>query len=150
MVAHLHPRSRSTLSLFTTCLTVSFLVVGAPHILPCPVDRRNVSDSATDPATGEPRRRRRRRNTAPEQETDEPSGGGDGGGVTAEDVADMGPRRECPVPKPRGLIGQVMGFGRGSSGSSSSSSAGDEGEREAKGPTTVVVQSLRDRRQQGS
>lgn len=135
MVAHLHPRSRSTLSLFTACLTVSFLVVGAPHILPCPVDRRNLSDSAPiDPATGEPRRRRRRKSTTPDQETEGVSSVGQN--ITAEDFEGLEGKRECPVPKPRGLIGQVMGFGRG--------------EEEKRPSTTVVVQSLRDKRQEGS
>lgn len=48
-------------------------------------------------------------------------------------MAGLGPKRECPVPKPRGLIGQVMGFGHG---------------EEKSGPTTVVVQRLRDRRRE--
>lgn len=29
----------------------------------------------------------------------------------AEGIEEEGRRRECPVPKPTGLIGQVMGFG---------------------------------------
>ncbi|KAH8728587.1 hypothetical protein GQ44DRAFT_674905 [Phaeosphaeriaceae sp. PMI808] len=82
MPPHLHPRSRMTTSLFTTTLMISFLVVAAPHLLPCPVDPRTFADSA-DP-TSEARRARRREKLAP--------------------------KRECPVPKPGGLMGQVLGW----------------------------------------
>ncbi|EOA87657.1 uncharacterized protein SETTUDRAFT_169069 [Exserohilum turcica Et28A] len=93
-----------TTSLFTSTLMISFLVVAAPHILPCPVDPRTLADSA-DP-TGESRRRRRRRISE---------------GDTSDDAVGEEPRqqqfierklaakRECPVPKPGGLIGQVLG-----------------------------------------
>ncbi|KAG6986749.1 hypothetical protein G7Y79_00073g098480 [Physcia stellaris] len=40
----LHPRSRLTTSLFTSTLLLSFLVVGMPHILPCPRPRVEYSD----------------------------------------------------------------------------------------------------------
>ncbi|KAJ4301581.1 hypothetical protein N0V90_003674 [Kalmusia sp. IMI 367209] len=107
MPPHLHPRSRMTTSLFTTTLMVSFLVVATPHLLPCPVDPRTLADSP-DPEglTGQPRRRRRR--------------------VPKEDICNdvvseerrkfkevdewATPKRECPVPKPGGLIGQVLGL----------------------------------------
>ncbi|CAO2654617.1 Nn.00g113500.m01.CDS01 [Neocucurbitaria sp. VM-36] len=104
MPPHLHPRSRMTTSLFTTTLMVSFLVVAAPHLIPCPVDPRTLADSA-DP-TGENRRRRRRR--VPEEESSND--------VISEErrrrkqlEERLAPRRECPVPKPGGLIGQVLG-----------------------------------------
>ncbi|KAF2845469.1 hypothetical protein T440DRAFT_434584 [Plenodomus tracheiphilus IPT5] len=107
MPPHLHPRSRMTTSLFTTTLMVSFLVVAAPHLIPCPVDPRTLADSA-DP-TGENRRRRRRRVAESDQ------------GETCNDVLSeerrrravleekLSSRRECPVPKPGGLIGTVLG-----------------------------------------
>jgi cytochrome c oxidase assembly factor 2 len=94
-----------TTSLFTTTLMVSFIVVAAPHLLPCPVDPRTLADSA-DP-TGENRRRRRRR--IAEEET--------GSDITDEErkrriqmEERLAARRECPVPKPGGLIGQVLGL----------------------------------------
>lgn len=94
-----------TTSLFTTTLMVSFLVVAAPHLIPCPVDPRTLADSA-DP-TGEKRRRRRRR-IAEEDASD---------AITSEEKMrrlqieeKMSHRRECPVPKPGGLIGQVLGM----------------------------------------
>lgn len=101
MPPHMHPRSLTTASLFTTTLMVSFLVVAAPHLVPCPVDPRTLTDSA-DPT----KRRRRRR---PQD---------------AEDAADalseqqrieerFNPKRECPIPKPGGLVGQVLAMGRG-------------------------------------
>jgi cytochrome c oxidase assembly factor 2 len=93
-----------TTSLFTTTLMVSFLVVAAPHLIPCPVDPRTLTDSA-DP-TGQNRRRRRRK--LPEEETCND--------VMSEERRRMqlveeklAAKRECPVPKPGGLIGQVLG-----------------------------------------
>jgi cytochrome c oxidase assembly factor 2 len=94
-----------TTSLFTTTLMVSFLVVAAPHIIPCPVDPRTLAD-APDP-TGQNRRRRRRR--TPEEETCND--------IMSEErmrkiqlEEKLNPKRECPVPKPGGLIGQVLGL----------------------------------------
>ncbi|KAF1348739.1 hypothetical protein BDV97DRAFT_267442, partial [Delphinella strobiligena] len=113
MVAHLHPRSRSTLSLFTTCLGISFLVVAAPHILPCPVDRRQFAEdgsSSSSSSSSDATRKRRRRKVAT-TDTEETTTT-----TTAPEVLndeDMITRqRECPVPKPGGLLGQVMGFER--------------------------------------
>merc|ERR1711981_1183111 len=52
----LHPRSSMTLSLFTSTLAISFLVVGLPHLIPCPVQPQAYADDGTPI----PRRRRRR------------------------------------------------------------------------------------------
>jgi hypothetical protein len=30
--------------------------------------------------------------------------------VTEDDVGDLDRRRECPVPKPKGMIGELLGF----------------------------------------
>ncbi|KAF2829292.1 hypothetical protein CC86DRAFT_345944 [Ophiobolus disseminans] len=105
MPPHLHPRSRMTTSLFTTTLMVSFLVVAAPHVLPCPVDPRTRTDSA-DP-TGQDRRRRRRRPPKGETCNDVMSEERLRGKQLEEKLS---PKRECPVPKPGGLIGQVLGW----------------------------------------
>ncbi|KAI4718536.1 hypothetical protein E4T48_05251 [Aureobasidium sp. EXF-10727] len=116
MVAHLHPRSRSTMSLFSGCLAICFAVVAAPHVLPCPVDKTQLADSAS--ADGEPRRRRRRKQSLPAPDSDQ------------QDDSDMArPKRECPVPKPSGLIGQVMGF---------------KPQDQRQNPT-IIIQTLRDR-----
>ncbi|KAF2871740.1 hypothetical protein BDV95DRAFT_572693 [Massariosphaeria phaeospora] len=114
MPPHLHPRSRMTTSLFTTTLMVSFLVVATPHLLPCPVDPRTLADSADpDALSGQPRRRRRRRVPREEPETETETCNAvmseeRGKRREAEDEW-VAPKRECPVPKPSGLIAQVLG-----------------------------------------
>jgi cytochrome c oxidase assembly factor 2 len=98
-----------TTSLFTTTLAVSFIVVAAPHLLPCPVDPRAMADSA-DPEGFSSRKRRRRRVVREKGEET-------CNGVMSEErtrrktESEMWkvPKRECPVPKPGGLIGQVLG-----------------------------------------
>ncbi|PNS16052.1 hypothetical protein CAC42_4453 [Sphaceloma murrayae] len=95
MPPYLHPRSRSTSTLFTGCLAVSFLVVGAPHLLPCPVDRRQFTEN------GEVIQKRRKRAPAPKHE-ESPK-------ANLDPQPDV-PMRECPVPKPRGILGQMLGF----------------------------------------
>src|SRR4051794_14607305 len=104
MPPHLHPRSRMTTSLFTTTLMVSFIVVAAPHIIPCPVDPRTLADSA-DP-TGKIRPRRRRKPLEEETCNNVMS---EERRKRAEFEERLRPKRECPVPKPGGLIGQVLG-----------------------------------------
>jgi cytochrome c oxidase assembly factor 2 len=98
----LHPKSTQTLSLFTTTLVLGFTVVTLPHIFPCPVDhRRKVY------ADGEhPERRRRRRAVEAEQIIPNESRSEDDSLMYAKDES----KRECPVPKPTGLIGRVLGF----------------------------------------
>ncbi|KAG8629450.1 hypothetical protein KVT40_003315 [Elsinoe batatas] len=110
MPPYLHPRSRSTSTLFTGCLAVSFLVVGMPHLLPCPVDRRQFTEN------GEvvPKRKRKLPSTQAQSIDMEKQ---------SEDAAS---KRECPVPKPRGFVGQLLGFRQ-------------ENER---GPMEVVVKPL--------
>ena len=126
---HLHPRSRTTSTLFTATLAISFLVVGLPHILPCPVDRRQFADSAVEVGPDGKRRRRRRR-VDDEQEAAETSAAG--GGLDASGEGSGRPARECPVPKPGGLVGQIMGFERQQEGK----------ER----PVQVVVEGMRGRK----
>jgi cytochrome c oxidase assembly factor 2 len=97
----LHPRSKSTSTLFTGTLAVSFLVVGLPHLLPCPANPRQFADTIEGP-DGQPMRRRRKRKVVAEEgkEADE---------ARKEALAERN-KRECPVPKPGGLMGRVMGF----------------------------------------
>lgn len=97
MPPHLHPRSRATMSIFTGTLAVSFLVVGMPHLLPCPVPHQAFAEGELP---DEMKRRRRRR---------KPINGESGVDQSEQDLM-LERTRECPVPKPGGLVGQVLGF----------------------------------------
>ncbi|KAF2458939.1 hypothetical protein BDY21DRAFT_339332 [Lineolata rhizophorae] len=133
--AGLHPRSRLTTSLFTTTLAVSFLVVAIPHALPCPVPPRAFADARADldgmfdpdeqSQQGTRRRCRKRRSKSLGQddmaraEKRGAEGGADGEHKPSEAAGPLWVRgerwrkmrtRECPVPKPGGLVGQVLGF----------------------------------------
>lgn len=121
----LHPRSRSTSTLFTTTLAVSFLVAGLPHLLPCPVNPRQFADTIEGP-DGQPIKRRRRRREQSAESSEE----GLGPVVEGATMMESTKKRECPVPKPGGLVGQIMGF--------------KDGEREK--PSEVVVKDLQGRK----
>lgn len=123
MPPHLHPRSRSTSSLFAGTLLASLLVVGIPHLFPCPAPRRTLADSQmiiTEDGQQIQRIRRRRRKDAdtpntegdalPQipQATDEEVSTFLQLEAEAERIAHTG--RECPVPKPRGVLGELLGF----------------------------------------
>jgi cytochrome c oxidase assembly factor 2 len=110
----LHPRSRFTSSLFATTLLASFFVVALPHILPCPAPRLAYADG--EMPDGTPHRRRRRRKSA-EHDGDQTELST--GAPALDDSSDVDmvllsraprPKRECPVPKPRGLVGEIFGF----------------------------------------
>ena len=110
MTPHLHPRSHLTTSLFGTTLLVSFLVVGMPHIVPCPAPRVKFADSDFE-ITEDGKRRRRRPAVGSEE-----SAGGDKGDLALPVIPEeekLAMRRKshgCPVPKPSGIIGEVLGF----------------------------------------
>ncbi|KAI1209909.1 uncharacterized protein F4807DRAFT_78096 [Annulohypoxylon truncatum] len=116
MPPHLHPRSRMTSSLFATTVAASFFVVGLPHILPCPAPRVKYADSEVAP---DGTRRRRRRKPEPAEAKDgivqfespsedfEKIAAETGGAATRARK-----ERECPVPKPGGVIGNLMGFNK--------------------------------------
>lgn len=130
----LHPRSRSTSSLFAATMVASFVIVGLPHIFPCPAPRRTLADSQVEmTADGQQIIRPRRRRKTPEspqqdellQHTKEvaatkavPPQFAESSAdevatflqmeAEAESLARIG--RECPVPKPRGIVGQLLGF----------------------------------------
>ncbi|TKA28619.1 hypothetical protein B0A50_02946 [Salinomyces thailandicus] len=119
---YLHPRSRQTGTLFTGTLAISFLVVALPHLLPCPVDRRGYADTIEMPDGTIKRRRRKQKPAEAEQD-----GGSD---EVVMPLNPARPQRECPVPKPGGLVGQFMGFPK----------------REAEKPSEVIVQGLKARK----
>ncbi|KAH9909102.1 hypothetical protein F4778DRAFT_213073 [Xylariomycetidae sp. FL2044] len=173
MPPHLHPRSRTTSTLFATTVAASFLVVGLPHILPCPAPRVRYADSHShvvtetltrpDGTTVTRRRRVKKKNNQDESSssssccgaevqdgmaqfpatttvaTTASRGGSEseegeedetrgkkavvvtttrsrrltGDGTTDDDDATAKTeRRECPVPKPGGIVGELMGFGK--------------------------------------
>ncbi|KAJ6102569.1 hypothetical protein N7486_004996 [Penicillium sp. IBT 16267x] len=112
------------MSLFAGTLLASLVVVGLPHVFPCPAPRRTFADSEmTITADGQqvPRMRRRRRrdmeldSEMPRPGHPTPSGTADEEVTTffqmeeeAENLAHIG--HECPVPKPKGVIGELLGF----------------------------------------
>ena len=144
MPPHLHPRSTATSTLFAGTLLASFVVVGIPHIFPCPRPRTGYADIEIQfDDEGKPIRRIVRRNRTeakpqPLGDQDSPlmaSGALQHQSIGArkslsqskdleEEAAlfralqreaeilekEARESRECPVPKPRGLLGQLLGF----------------------------------------
>ncbi|KAJ5337896.1 hypothetical protein N7452_004624 [Penicillium brevicompactum] len=124
MPPHLHPRSRSTMGLFAGTLLASLVVVGLPHVFPCPAPRRTFADSEMIiSADGQqiPRvRRRRRKDVEPAQEGTYPThpasiGAADDEVSTffqmekeAQELSHV--NHECPIPKPKGVLGELLGF----------------------------------------
>ncbi|KAL1990836.1 hypothetical protein VTN49DRAFT_5839 [Thermomyces lanuginosus] len=123
----LHPRSRSTSSLFAATLLASFVIVGIPHIFPCPAPRRTLADSETIvTADGQliQRPRRKPKKAIEAVEAGQSSQPGNGKTLSsqeeeevstflqmeaeAKEMAKLG--RQCPVPKPRGIVGEWLGF----------------------------------------
>ncbi|KAJ5952183.1 uncharacterized protein N7479_010596 [Penicillium vulpinum] len=122
MPPHLHPRSRSTTGLFAGTLLASLLVVGMPHVFPCPSPRRTFADSEMSmTADGQPAPRVRRRRRKDLEAVPEGSQPGQATPVVDEEVSTFLQmekeaeelshiNRECPVPKPKGVIGELLGF----------------------------------------
>lgn len=113
MTPHLHPRSLTTTSLFGTTLLVSFLVVGMPHIIPCPAPRIAFAEGEQMSISEDGLRQRRRRRRKEDQ-------GREDGQSEEESVKLLDQRkqpirkaRECPIPKPMGIIGSLLGSGKG-------------------------------------
>ena len=104
-----------TSSLFATTVVASFFVVALPHMLPCPVPAARYTDG--DVVVDENGRRRRFRKRAPSAEVKD--GVVQFDQATDEDMraADRS-RRECPVPKPGGMLGEWLGFHKSEEGTS--------------------------------
>ena len=116
MPPHLHPRSTATSTLFAGTLLASFVVVGIPHLFPCPQPRRSYADAERRAQAGSCQ------NSGPE----DLSRDGERKGLAqrkamSEEAALFAElqreaealdreARECPVPKPRGFIGRFLGF----------------------------------------
>ncbi|KAI9651745.1 MAG: hypothetical protein M1831_000495 [Alyxoria varia] len=110
MPPRLHPHSNYTTSLFSATLLVSFMVVGLPHLIPCPAPR------TVQRAEHRPRRDQHRVRKGSDSEE-----GGESKDSSKEDVKESEPPwdsagessrsdRSCPVPKPGGTIGGWLGF----------------------------------------
>lgn len=140
--SHLHPRSTATSALFAGTLAVCFAVVAVPHVWPCPRPRRAHMDSELVlDANGKPVRRvRQQKQAVATPQTTEAEQRGDSNILISPDIKtkprssqntleeeaailrqlqaedlvirEQAERRECPVPKPRGVIGRLMGFDR--------------------------------------
>lgn len=104
-----------TSSLFATTMIASFFVVTLPHILPCPAPRVTYADGEiVRDENG--RRRRRRRQLSQEPEVQD--GVVQFNNLTEEDLVNSErtkSKRECPVPKPGGKVGELLGFKKSTS-----------------------------------
>lgn len=122
MPPHLHPKSRSTSSLFAATLLASLGVVGLPHLFPCPAPRRTLADSemitTADGQTIQRVRRRVRKDVDSPVQADGPlrtQPATDDDVSTFLQLEEESKRlsqtgRECPVPKPTGALGELLGF----------------------------------------
>lgn len=145
MPPYLHPRSRATTSLFTMTLAASFLIISVPHAFPCPVPRSDLADSGmmvNEEGRCIRRRRRKKQADSTAEARDTPSKG-----LVQREAVDLEPcmsteeeamllakrTRECPVPKPRGLVGHLLGFKI----QQSSTVDGDGRERERRRPSAT-------------
>lgn len=113
MPPHLHPRSLTTTSLLGTTLLVSFLVVGMPHIIPCPAPRLAFAEGEQISISEEGRRRRRRRRRKTDQGQEESISEEENVTLLDQKEESIKKARECPVPKPMGIIGSLLGSGKG-------------------------------------
>ncbi|KAL6248297.1 hypothetical protein RBB50_004552 [Rhinocladiella similis] len=142
MPPHLHPRSTATSTLFAGTLLASFVVVGIPHLFPCPRPRRGYADTEVQfDEDGKPVRRVGRQRverqsgssaehfsdlknkTIPPQPRAARKGLADQKNLDEEaalfrelqreaELLEKADReaRECPVPKPTGMLGRLLGF----------------------------------------
>ncbi|ETN41913.1 uncharacterized protein HMPREF1541_03852 [Cyphellophora europaea CBS 101466] len=112
MPPHLHPRSTATSTLFAGTLLASFVVVGIPHVFPCPRPRRQYldADGKLQPDVEEPSKPARAEKSGSSREA-----------VIQKEAAILRmlqeearqleqQARECPVPKPKGWVGRMLGF----------------------------------------
>jgi cytochrome c oxidase assembly factor 2 len=119
MPPHLHPRSTATSTLFAATLLTSFIVVGIPHVFPCPAPRKGYSDSPRQirDADGNIIAAKENALSSKHQSTSQPSCS-----KSLQEEAQVfkmlqqeaetleKEARECPVPKPRGFVGRILGF----------------------------------------
>ena len=92
---------------------VSFLVVAMPHIVPCPVPRMKLADE--DWEDGRPRQRKKTPASVVTEDSDESVESDQLSSLEEQRVAMRRRIHECPVPKPGGPIGRLLGAKPGSS-----------------------------------
>lgn len=83
-----------------------------PHILPCPAPRVAFADGEISEDGRKRRRRRRRPQQSSPSDQPEEDGEGDPATLPNEQTKPEKNAHECPVPKPRGLVGEMLGFGK--------------------------------------
>lgn len=138
MPPHLHPRSTATSTLFAGTLLASFIVVGIPHVFPCPRPRTGYAQDAGQihyDKDGNPLPRNAKqlhqatnvdiKDTRKQIDAPKPTQKTLTGSKELDDEAALFRElaaeaemldkkailaRECPVPKPAGLIGRILGF----------------------------------------
>lgn len=145
MPPHLHPRSMATSTLFAGTLLASFVVVGIPHVFPCPRPRTRYADSPPqfdDEGKPIPPQRTRRKlvassssetvdvdNTQTSRRPQTAASSGTGRrALTLAQAKELEEEAalfrelqreaealereagECPVPKPSGILGRLLGF----------------------------------------
>lgn len=98
-----------TSSLFATTVFACFFVVALPHILPCPASRVAYADGEML-AEGSGKRRRRRKLEIAEARDASIVEFGSGSGDDEQLRSSARTKRECPVPKPGGVVGELLGF----------------------------------------
>ena len=128
MPPHLHPRSAATSTLFAGTLLASFIVVGIPHVFPCPRPRKTYADSPRaqldengQPVSGKSKPELQKEqlqlpgSKAPERASQAQSRDMEEEAVLFQQLKEEAEllekqARECPVPKPTGWIGRALGF----------------------------------------
>jgi cytochrome c oxidase assembly factor 2 len=103
MPPHLHPRSAATSTLFGATLLASFVVVGIPHVFPCPRPRDGKLDGKS------PRSHDRQKDLIARTRLEEEIELFQMLELESDELARQ--RRECPVPKPRTILGRIFGAG---------------------------------------
>ena len=123
MPPHLHPRSTATSTLFVGTLVASFAVVAIPHLFPCPRPRKVYADHERQvDIDGKPLKKRRRSeairkdgeppqfhpSTAKASDLEEEAALFRQFQAEAKILEKEG--HQCPVPKPTGVLGRLLGF----------------------------------------
>jgi cytochrome c oxidase assembly factor 2 len=101
---HLHPRSSATSTLFGVTLLASFVVVGIPHIFPCPRPKNGRLSAPQDlkiPTNHDRQTQLQKTELEIEEEILRQ--------IEVEAAQYESQRRECPVPKPRKVLETLLG-----------------------------------------